>query len=63
MREAKITDDKIIKELTDKSFCEFTPICLSCICDVLETVTEVFTDIHCDIFQIEDNLYTLRVSV
>lgn len=63
MKEKKLSNKKIIDTLVKKSFLEIAPICDECICRVMLIVLEVFTSAHFDVFQIEDNLYCLRISV
>lgn len=63
MKEKKLTDKKIINTLTDKSFIEIVPICAECATDIIYMITEVFTSIHVDMFQVEDNIFCLRISV
>ncbi len=63
MKERKLSDKKIINELTKKSFIEIAPICNECVLEVINLVMEIFTDVHCNIFQVEDEIYCLRISV
>lgn len=63
MKEKKLTDKKILDTLAKKSFIEIEPICDECALNVIDLVMEVFTSVHVDLFQIEDNIYCLRISV
>lgn len=63
MKEKKLSMKKILQTLVNKSFIEIEPICDECICDVVYNVADVFTSAHFDMFQIEDHLYCLRISV
>lgn len=63
MKEKVLTDKKILDTLTKKSFIEIEPICNECALRVIDLVLEVFTSVHLDLFQIEDNIYCLRISV
>lgn len=63
MKEKVLTDQKILDTLTKKSFIEIEPICDECALRIIGLVYEVFTSAHFDMFQIEDNIYCLRISV
>lgn len=63
MKEKILTDKKILETLEKKSFIEIEPICNECALRVIDLVLEVFTSVHVDLFQIEDNIYCLRISV
>lgn len=64
MKEKKLTDKKIIDTLIKKSFIEIEPICAECATDIIYMLTEVFTSIHVDMFQITDNnIFCLRISL
>lgn len=63
MKENKLSDKKIINTLIKKSFIEIEPICDECATDIIYIVLQVFTSVHVALFQIEDNLYCLRISV
>ena len=63
MKEKKLTDKRIIDTLIKKSFIEIQPICGECATDIIYMILQVFTSIHVALFQIEDNIYCLRISV
>lgn len=63
MKEKRYSTEKILNTLAKKSFIEIEPICDECISDLILILLDVFTNVHFDIFQIEDNLYCLRISV
>ena len=63
MKEKKLTDKRIIDTLIKKSFIEIQPICAECATDIIYMVLQVFTSIHVAMFQVEDNIYCLRISV
>ena len=63
MKENKLSDKKILNTLTKKSFIEIEPICDECASDIMLMVVNVFPSSHFDMFQIEDNIYCLRISV
>lgn len=63
MKEKVLTDKKILDTLAKKSFIEIEPICDECALRVIDLAIEVFTSVHVDLFQIEDNIYCLRISV
>ena len=63
MKEKVLTDKNILSTLEKRSFIEIEPICNECVLNVINLVLEVFTSVHIDLFQIEDNIYCLRISV
>lgn len=63
MKEKILTNKKILNTLEKRSFIEIEPICNECALEVINLVLEVFTSVHFDLFQIEDSLYCLRISV
>ena len=63
MKEKILTDKKILDTLANKSFIEIEPVCSECAVRIISLVFEVFTSAHFDMFQIEDNIYCLRISV
>ena len=63
MKEKKLAINKILNTLTKKSFIEIEPLCGDCVGEMVNLVLEVFTTAHFDVFQIEDELYVLRISV
>lgn len=63
MKEKVLTDKNILTTLEKRSFIEIEPICNECALNVINLVLEVFTSVHIDLFQIEDNIYCLRISV
>lgn len=63
MKEKRLSEKKILDTLVNKSFIEISPICDECASDTMFLVINVFPSAHFDIFQIEDNIYTLRISV
>ena len=63
MKENNIQVKKILQTLAKKSFIELQPICDECVCEIIYNVIDVFTSAHFDVFQIEDHLYCLRISV
>ena len=58
-----MTEKKILSTLEKRSFIEIEPICNDCALEVINLVLEVFTSAHFDMYQIEDSLYCLRISV
>lgn len=63
MKEKKLAINKILNTLTKKSFIEIEPLCADCTGEIVKLVVDVFTTAHFDVFQIEDELYCLRISV
>ena len=63
MKEKKVNDKRIIDTLIKKSFIEIQPVCAECATDIIYMILQVFTSIHVALFQIEDNMYCLRISV
>lgn len=63
MKERKLSDKRIIDTLAKKSFIELVPICDECALRIIDLVFNVFTDVHFHLFQVEDNIYCLRINV
>lgn len=63
MKEKLLTPNKIIETLEKRSFMEINPMCADCISDLIPYILDVFCNVHIDIFQVEDDLYVLRISV
>ena len=63
MKEKILTPSKIVNVLEKRSFIEINPICADCIGNLVPIILDVFCNAHFDIFQVEGNLYVLRISV
>ena len=63
MKEKKLSDKKIIDTLAKKSFIEIVPICNECALRVIDLVLNVYVNAHFHIFQVEDEIYCLRINV
>ena len=62
-KEKKMRIEKILDTLEERSFIEIEPLCNECVSDIVYYVIEVFPSAHFDTFQIEDELYCLRINV
>lgn len=63
MKEKRLSIKRILDTLSKKSFIEINPICSDCIGEIIPLILDVFCNVHFDVFQVEDQLYVLRISV
>ena len=63
MKEKKISNQKIINTLIKTGFIEIAPICDECCGDLVTEILHIFGSANFNVIQVEDNIYSLRISV
>ncbi len=63
MKEKTISDKKIIDTLIKKGFIEITPICDECCGRLVTELLHIFGSANFNVVQVEDNIYSIRISV
>lgn len=59
----KISTKQLIKDLNKRYYVEVTPICDECIANLVPVVLDYFPSCNFNITQIEDKLYSLKISI
>lgn len=63
MKEKKITNKTIINKLAKQNYIELCPICDECIADLVPLILQYFGSVNFNITIVEDNLYSLKISL
>lgn len=63
MKEKDLSMKRIINKLGKRHYLEICPICDGCACDIIYEVLQYFPNANFNFLQVEDRLYTLRISV
>lgn len=63
MKERKLNNDGIIKELNAKGFIHIEPLCVDCVHDVLFLLQENYPSFTIQLEAIEDLIYSMKVML
>lgn len=63
MKERKLNDDEIIKELNAKGFIHIEPLCVNCVHDVIFLLQENYPSFTIQLEAIEDLIYSMKVML
>ena len=55
--------NKMVNRLTKRGFIELCPLCSGCVGDTVADVLKVFTNANFSVYQVEDDLFCLRINV
>ena len=61
MKERKLSEDRIIKELDAKGFIHLEPLCIDCVHDVIFMLQENYPSFTLQLEAIEDMIYSMKV--
>lgn len=63
MKERKLSEDRIIKELDAKGFIHIEPLCVDCVHDVIFMLQENYPSFTLQLEAIEDMIYSMKVML
>lgn len=63
MKERKLTEERIIKELDKNGFIHIEPLCIDCVHDVIFMLQENYPSFTLQLEAIEDMIYSMKVML